>query len=163
MSLEYPDIDLSYKPAEMSYATWFKFVSDGDWTELLRVGIEYRKINLVKLAVAKGARVNRPYLLTLAVEQGSYEIVDFLIRAKADINDVDGSSLGAAAKHGRADLIWLLVKNGADVNLGHGLVEAAQTGHFHIVQLLVENGAYMKMAAALIERIAMAISVLRIF
>ncbi|NBB17381.1 hypothetical protein GVN21_18620 [Caulobacter sp. SLTY] len=74
---------------------------------------------------------------------------DRLIQAGANVNQRlpgEGTPLIEAARHGRLNLVQLLLAAGADPNLslsrdGSPLIAAADHGHLEVVQALVEAGA----------------------
>ncbi|KAL2674225.1 hypothetical protein Neosp_012676 [[Neocosmospora] mangrovei] len=88
--------------------------------------------------------------LTAAAYDGTKDIVNMLLDAKADINSPNGWALQTAAAEGHMEIVELLLKRGADVNAlttndnmssGTALQAAVEAGNEHIVALLLENGA----------------------
>lgn len=70
-----------------------------------------------------------------------------------DINYIWGSNtlLSIAARHGKADVVKVLLQNGADPNIvgnidsaTHSLVKAAIEGHADVVEVLLESGANVR-------------------
>ena len=58
------------------------------------------------------------YLLLYAVKEGNADIVELLINAGADINNIENDILLYAVKKGYTDVVELLINAGADVNKG---------------------------------------------
>ncbi len=89
------------------------------------------------------------------------EIVELLIQAGADVNNVGTSGTAPlldAAFKGYTDVVKLLIDNGADINHVNKidrtpLMEATIRGHTDIVRLLVEHGARLPDNPQLIQRI----------
>jgi ankyrin repeat protein len=77
--------------------------------------------------------------LSLAAEGGYLETANVLLRHGADINL--GNVLAAAAQRGHLQLADMLLKNGADVNKGCPLSAAVARGHNAVVALLLGHGA----------------------
>ena len=70
-----------------------------------------------------------------------------------DINYIWGSNtlLSIAARHGKADVVKVLLQNGADPNIvgnidsaTHSLVKAAEEGHMDVVEVLLERNANVR-------------------
>ncbi len=80
-----------------------------------------------------------PRLLLVAVERSSYECVDLLLSAGADVNKDGDCALVQAAKKGDMDLVDILVEYGADVN--KCLIAAILQGSRAILDLLLAKGA----------------------
>ena len=116
--------------------------------------------DLVSLLIGKGAEVNAKNNndetpLSLAwLGNGPFnrKTMQMLLEAGADPNCCDNSGmtlLMRASSKGDCDTIWLLIKNGADVNArGSGacssetaLMRASNNGRLAAVRQLVENGA----------------------
>ena len=82
-----------------------------------------------------------------AIEIGNLQIVEYLIRAGADIYfGVNDFLLNVAVRKIRFDIVKLLIDSGVDINLkGEGgqtaLMDAACSSSIEIVHLLVEHGA----------------------
>ncbi|KAM6510260.1 hypothetical protein FALCPG4_017884 [Fusarium falciforme] len=88
--------------------------------------------------------------LTAAAYDGTKDIVNMLLDAKADINSPNGWALQTAAAEGHMDIVELLLKRGADVNAlttndnmssGTALQAAVEARNGDIVALLLEHGA----------------------
>ncbi len=82
-----------------------------------------------------------------AVQYGTYQDVEQLLKEGASISYSGGSVLHEAAIKGDVEIVALLLKHGADVN-AHcsydgwtALHEAAYNGHLAIAQLLIKHGA----------------------
>ena len=103
----------------------------------------------VKDLVKFGADVKRPGLLTAAVEAGGIFVVQFLIENGCDVNEIfEGNTpLSKASKMGYVDMIKILLKYGADVNLKTtegvtALMMATQAEQpMEIVKILLKRGA----------------------
>lgn len=106
--------------------------------------------------IEKGADVNMklgraapPFLLQMAAENGSNEIVSLLIQHGAEINGQNPSgetALIAAAKSGKINTVILLLKHNAEINLSDhrretALHQSAFWGYVNIVDLLIRKGA----------------------
>lgn len=105
-------------------------------TELLFESIGNNDVEMVKQCIKTGANVNaekefgyrdEPYTpLIYAIQHDSVEIVDLLIKAKADVNHKDPShkfspvvwALRSENSSVRKSMIELLAKNNSDVNSG---------------------------------------------
>ena len=90
-------------------------------------------------------------LLGLAVGEKNTEAIEILLKYNADINaDVAFSPLLRAIDYGYADMVLLLIENGADVNK-KGMSDeripvsaAILSGQLEILKILVDNGAQIK-------------------
>ncbi|KAF7341135.1 Ankyrin repeat protein [Mycena venus] len=114
-------------------------------------------IECVRCLVGNGVDLNgdAPYgsPLSLASFEGRMDIVHFLLKNGANVNQVCGKfdSALAAASYGdhygdQVEIVHLLLENGADVNLagkhfGSALAAASHRGKVHIVHFLLDNGA----------------------
>jgi len=84
-------------------------------------------------------------LLMVAAACGEENIVELLLRKKADVNKSDNTkstALMAAAACGEENIVNLLVESGADINRANkygwtALMVAAENGNMEIVNLLV--------------------------
>lgn len=93
---------------------------------------------------------NSPLIMAI-LHTDNYEIINELIRAKADVNAknwIIGSVLAVAAKHSKSPrIIELLINSGADVNEENILFEttplmyAMENTCSEIAQILIKNGA----------------------
>ena len=87
--------------------------------------------------------------LMLAADEGHVDIVAYLIKRGANINQFDSeekTALHYACDRNRKDIVKLLIENGADVNLGaySPLMHAARHDLYAITKMLVENKANVK-------------------
>ncbi|MEJ1930626.1 ankyrin repeat domain-containing protein [Nostoc sp. NIES-2111] len=84
--------------------------------------------------------------LIKAASDGNIQKVQELITSGVNVNHHDGSALNRAIYAGNQEIVELLIKAGADVNLGAKsgltpLAEAAYEGYTEIVQILRDAGA----------------------
>jgi ankyrin repeat protein len=147
---------------------------DGDrrcLQSLLRKAVSEGNIEIVKLLLKAGAKVNNNYSshhhasletpLRAAFRNGNQELVRLLLNAGAEINAPGTSfeggktTLQMAAAHGHVDLVRQLLGSGADVNApaaGFGgrtaLQAAADHGDYDLVKLLLVAGADVNAPAA---------------
>ena len=103
--------------------------------------------------VEGGADVNRhPEIaspLVCAADRGQTQLVNYLIRAGADVNYSDHNgitALHAAARNGHTDCVKRLVKSGVDVNKmdkegNTSLMVAAMNGYYNCIEHLMKKGA----------------------
>ena len=115
----------------------------------------FRMVATVKALVAHGADVHakdgpNTSVMDRAIQSGSLEEVVFLldhgVGVNEPINDVNGTSLMAAARRGDKDIVVMLLNRGADVKAHSqdgidAMNDAANSGHADIVALLVDHGA----------------------
>lgn len=113
--------------------------------------------------------------LAMAAQNADKELVELLIQNKADVNffcacpqgigttiyesqekrqakerkKLHGTALTAAIKNGHNEILSLLIKNGADVNLGSALNTAIELENIKIIKTLIANGANVNLASAL--------------
>lgn len=103
------------------------------------------------------ARVNGATPLVIACRNGHYNVVEFLLKRQANVEQVgsvsfdgepieDAPPLWCAAAAGHYGIVKLLVHHGANVNSttrtnSTPLRAACFDGHFDIVKFLVTNGA----------------------
>lgn len=107
------------------------------------------KVNALLPAARYKKSFNDKTALYIAAQKGSLEAVKSLLAAgNGDINiaTTEGAtSLHCAANEGHADIVSLLLANGADVNATYygatPLLMAAQAGHAEIVRMLLAHGA----------------------
>ncbi|KAI8945436.1 ankyrin repeat-containing domain protein [Xylaria longipes] len=92
--------------------------------------------------------------VTASAFDGTKEILNMLINAKANLNDVAGWPLQAAASQGMIEMVELLLQNGAAVNAvsrkfpdGTALQAAVVAGHYEIAKLLLDHGADANLGA----------------
>ncbi|KAI0533279.1 ankyrin repeat-containing domain protein [Xylaria digitata] len=86
--------------------------------------------------------------VTASAFDGTMEILNMLIKAGVDLNDVAGWPLQAAASQGLVEVVALLLRNGAAVNAvsrgfpdGTALQAAVVAGHDKVAELLLDHGA----------------------
>ncbi|KAF2963469.1 hypothetical protein GQX73_g10106 [Xylaria multiplex] len=86
--------------------------------------------------------------VTASAFDGTIEILNMLIKAGADLNDVAGWPLQAAASQGLVEVVALLLQNGAALNAvsrgfpdGTALQAAVVAGHDKVAELLLDHGA----------------------
>ena len=101
----------------------------------------------IKLLLDHGADPNQLALATSYT--GDSEIIEMLIAYGADVNSNRGQEstpLKAAARRGRADLVWRYLNLGAELDdhdrhRGSAFTQAARNGHLKIVKILDAHGA----------------------
>lgn len=90
--------------------------------------------------------------LQISCDKGNYEQAKKLIEQEGyDVNDQDNAgntALHEAALNGHLDIVKLLIKNGADVNMQSfemfkdtPLIDASANGHLDVVKYLLSHGA----------------------
>lgn len=90
--------------------------------------------------------------LQISCDKGNYEQAKKLIEEEGyDVNDQDNAgntALHEAALNGHLDIVKLLIKNGADVNMQSfemfkdtPLIDASANGHLDVVKYLLSHGA----------------------
>ena len=96
---------------------------------------------LVKLALEKGAdiHVNNNEPLKVAVKNGHFNIIKFLVENGANVQD---DVLGSAIWGGNLDIVKYLVNHGADVHERNDLTLAwaSSSGNLNIVKYLLDHG-----------------------
>ncbi len=108
--------------------------------------------NIARLLIDAGAEVNATSeshlyyatALQIAAKNGLCESVDRLVYAGANVNAITkggGTALSIATQNNRSDVVYLLLKANADVNIGHPLERAVQTNQTAVVKLLLGKGA----------------------
>ncbi|TPX37453.1 hypothetical protein SmJEL517_g00580 [Synchytrium microbalum] len=117
--------------------------------------IEEKKLDLVKLLIAKGADVDfddtsKQTPLYLAARDGLVEIVELLCQ-RADVNrfeDSEKTPVWIASRNGHKEVVEILLEKGADFrkrpasgNVGTPVMVAAEVGHLDVVKLLIAKGA----------------------
>jgi len=105
--------------------------------------------NMVILLINSGAIIDNISLIS-ASQLGNIDIVDILIKARADINGCDEIGcfplMMTLHSGGHIEIVKLLIKNGADVNkLTNGgnslLYIALHYGYLDIANILIKSGA----------------------
>jgi ankyrin repeat protein len=84
--------------------------------------------------------------LSLAAASGDIEILDLLLKHKANINDLNSVALISAIRQGQKEATEFLLKNGADVNVkdegsATPLMRAVVHGDRRMVTMLIAHGA----------------------
>src|SRR5205807_9179472 len=126
--------------------------NEDDSTALMWSATEMPKVRLLlehKADVNIVSRRGRSALTVAAMNEGSAEVVRFLISKGADIHVDDAiknTAMHAAATGNATDTIRLLVDAGLDVNAVNAadftpLMKAAQHGNVAAVRLLLSKGA----------------------
>lgn len=129
-----------------------EFNESGDINLLLRAAAENGRLNLVKIAVSRGASVDvtdgyKTTALIAAARNGHIEVVKYLLERGADVNAQarDGTTaVIVAAEKGYVDTLRVLIKNGADLRKNRcgetALNLAKKNGHAEVVALLKAAG-----------------------
>ncbi len=124
-----------------------------DYGMPLHVAAEGDHLEIARLLLRKGAEVNVDNCytpLSLAIDKGHLAMAELLLTAGADltqrVTEFELSALDIAARTDREDSIRLLIKHGADVNLGapngsSALRAAAEAGKVGAIHVLVGAGA----------------------
>lgn len=114
------------------------------------------KLEIVKILLEHGANPNIPtknknnFPLLISSDKGNIKIIDFLIKAGADVNQINNdniSSVMAASYHGNIEIVKLLIENGANVrlvekNLASPLhLSFGNNCNIDIIKLLLDAGA----------------------
>ncbi|KAJ9331895.1 hypothetical protein DTO027B5_6298 [Paecilomyces variotii] len=87
-----------------------------------------------------------------AIEHRIWAIIKVLFASRTSLDSrrrLGGRMLHFDAERGNADMVQILLQNGADIEARDTwdvtpLFKAAQNGHIEIVQILLENGAYIE-------------------
>ncbi|WP_168464685.1 ankyrin repeat domain-containing protein [Wolbachia endosymbiont of Ctenocephalides felis wCfeT] len=130
-------------------------IQNGRGNSPLHEAVEYRCQEMVKFLLENGASINakagvsEETPLCLATQVGDLQIIELLIKEKADIDATNGygsTSLHKAVLCENINIVRLLIENGADVNFQNKdgdtpLHNAANKGNIGIAELLIENGA----------------------
>ncbi|KAJ3287681.1 hypothetical protein HK104_008485 [Borealophlyctis nickersoniae] len=128
---------------------WFLEASGMDVVHLdndyaLRVAAHRGHVELVRLLVDHGANVDvlGTYTLQISAMYGQLEMVRLLLEKRADAWN-SGSALSHAASNGHAEVVQMMLENGADVyaDLEGPLMYAAGRGYLKVVRILLEHGA----------------------
>lgn len=109
--------------------------------------INNREKEKILTAIESGADINE--LLIKTSKSGNTEIVELLLKHRADINAKDKyekTALMLASERGFIEIVKLLLETGADVNakdnIDHtALIDASDEGYIEIVKLLIDAGA----------------------
>ncbi|CAG5081353.1 Similar to RF_0381: Putative ankyrin repeat protein RF_0381 (Rickettsia felis (strain ATCC VR-1525 / URRWXCal2)) [Cotesia congregata] len=116
----------------------------------LHIAVEKSNTEMVKLLLRHNASVNVQHVtpvLTKAVRKKSFELVELLINAGADLNPDNklGQPLHMAIATNHYNMVQYLIQRGADVNgisrNRTALETAVKREHTEIIKLLLENGA----------------------
>lgn len=109
------------------------------------------QLEILKILVESGLNINETDQdgkcfspLHYACQEGNYNIVKFLIEKKAHVNRIDQEGLTPlrmAADWEHTRTVNLLLKNGADINLGDALHLACAQGHLKMIKFLLGKGA----------------------
>jgi ankyrin repeat protein len=86
-----------------------------------------------------------PNPLSVACENGHFEIVKFLVKNGADIHMQYNYAFVYSCKNGHLEIVKFLFKNGADIHVPFesSLIKACGNGKIEIVKFLLEKGAYI--------------------
>jgi ankyrin repeat protein len=119
----------------------FDAVKDGDFDQVQQ---------LINLKADVDLNYNGHIPLTLAAHQGCAEMVELLLKLKADLNNVDrwgNTATIVASTYGHLDVVKLLMSKRADVNVNceavlgtSALISAVRNGHYKIAELLYFDG-----------------------
>ena len=126
--------------------------SDKDELLSYLVSQEVAPIEMVRLLLGKGARVNQKsnYMTPLmhAADKGHVEVLKLLLAKGAQVNDrtYEGTALTLAAGRGNLDVVRLLLEAGADVSQQGrsgttALIVAAARSNLEVMRLLLDKGA----------------------
>lgn len=139
-------------PRETSNDQLDRLNESGDINLFLRAAAENGRLNLVKIAVSRGASVDaadgyKTTALIAAARNGHIEVVKYLLERGANVNARarDGTTaVIVAAEKGYVDTLRVLIKNGADLRknrCGETALKLAQkNGHSEVVALLKAAG-----------------------
>jgi len=129
---------------------------DDGWTPL-HLAVNNDNFNIVEVLITNGADVNAKDLddwtpLQIAAQNGYVDITEILTECHDSIVDEKDSN-GQTALHlvacdGHANVIHVLIKNGASVNLIDNLQQTAlslavQEGHLEAMNLLIDCGGIL--------------------
>lgn len=134
-------------------------VKPDDYPPILQLAVDVGSVELVKLFVDHGAEIDEEdgntTALSCAAQNGSTDIVTYLIQGNADVNrpkEAEFSPVYLAACNGHADILESLVKAGADVNTmssddGRGPLHIAYDFP-DVARVLLKNGAELNRASS---------------
>lgn len=110
----------------------------------LLMAVETANIDIFTQIIAHASAESINGALCLACQTGNLEMVRCLVEANgADVHTDCDSPLLWACNGGHADIVKLLVRCGANVNVlgGHPLRIAIRSGAQDVIQFLLENGS----------------------
>lgn len=145
----YNDIPDKYKLEKgFNYKSYYQYITrkankyKRKINDLLYVGSKKGDLNLVKLAIKKGAS-DKKYALRYASENGYLNIVKFLVKSGVDVTADDTYALMKASENGQTDVVKFLIDSGANVHndYDYALKMASRNGHLEIVKFLVKSEA----------------------
>ncbi|EAY13351.1 hypothetical protein TVAG_164610 [Trichomonas vaginalis G3] len=109
--------------------------------EILKNIIEFDNVELLKLLVEKGCKLDNSLVLTAALS-GSYEIMKILLENHCDVNYPVNDTYPICAIPDDPELLKLMIKYGADVNLKSAKFSPISThmiySHYKVVNILAD-------------------------